>query len=717
MSADSASHSLGPYELVAQIGRGRNARVYRATHTASGDVVAIKLFSPKRLAGSGNAAAFQKMIASVRRLDHPHILPLLDTGSHEGYTYLVTPYVARHGLDAWLKQAGTIDPDQALAILEQAGAALDAAHRAGITHGSIQPSNLLIAEDGAILVSDFGQSAVFQHKERTPDGDTMFVVGSPAYMAPELALTGTPSEASDIYALGVLLFEMLTGQHPYQGDDPADVIRQHRHAAIPRASDARPALPASVDGVIARALAKSPQDRPKTAGDLIDSLRNALHLQDETRAAMAALLKGAEERGEVVESYDIDMPIDEEGPVFAGIPRWVLMMVGGAAAMLALLILLVAGRAVYAAVTSPIIITATPQPTRLANLAIPTDIVTSEGAASPSPYIYPTLVPTPTTRPTYTPWPSHTPVTPDAPTQAATLPPRGGSGGTGGSTGAQLVTAAPGPTYQPGAVFTLGVIVPQTPGAPPSPSSNAVIFSRDGQIYAVSSDGSGVMQLTNAGGRNFQPSRGGQVAFTSDRDGNQEIYLMGLNGTGQARLTADGAADNEPSWSAEGLIAFSSSRSGGTDIYVMRADGAILGQAASGDAQDRMPNWSPNGQQIVFASNRDGGDYDLFIANKDGTGLTQITANVFDELDPSWSPDGGRIVYVGGGNVHVIDIASRASFQLTKIGGVQSVSWSPDGAQVAFSAYGDIYITGVTSGSPVRITSGGSNDTDPAWVR
>jgi TolB protein len=268
-------------------------------------------------------------------------------------------------------------------------------------------------------------------------------------------------------------------------------------------------------------------------------------------------------------------------------------------------------------------------------------------------------------------------------------------------------------------VFTVGVIYPQTPGAPPSPSGNAIIFVRNGQLHAINADGSEFMQLTNDPGRQSRPSRGGGViAFSSDRDGNMEIYTVAANGTNAFRVTAEPAADTDPSWSwPADRLAFSSMRSGGGDIYVMRGDGSALAQVTSDPAQDRWPSWFPFGGRLVFASNRDGGDFDLFAQNVDGSALTQLTSSAADETMPVWSPDGFRIAYLSGGNVFVMSADGSGQRGLTSSGGAQSLSWSPEGSALVYSRGGDLYVIRAEGGSPVRITSGGATDTDPSWAR
>src|SRR5688572_14207737 len=212
MAAESHNARLGAYELTGQIGRGRNARVYRAIHTPSGRAVAVKVFSPKRSADPDFAPSLQDLIERLARVVHPHVLPIIDSGTVQNLTFIVTPLIARHGLDAWLEQTGPVEIDSALAIMQQAGSAIDAAHEHGIVHGSIHPGNLLIDDDGSILVSDFGLAALFPRRGETATQRTVWSIGQPEVMAPEVAFTGEVTPASDIYSLGATLYTMLTGQ-------------------------------------------------------------------------------------------------------------------------------------------------------------------------------------------------------------------------------------------------------------------------------------------------------------------------------------------------------------------------------------------------------------------------------------------------------------------------------------------------------------------------
>ena len=709
MGMESPRTLLGPYEITAQIGKGRNARVYRAIDPNTGGAVAVKIFSPKRTSDPNFGSYFDSLTQFLSTLRHRHILRLLDSGIHENLYYLVFPYVARRGLDVWLRQMGSIEPQSAVAVLDQAGSALDYAHRHGVTHGAVQPSNLMIADNGKILVSDFGIAALFPRHVQDSNGNWLAVIGSPAYMAPEIASTGTPSVEGDIYGLGVTLFEALTNQLPYSADTPLELIWKHQNDPIPAASTIRPTIPVTVNRVLAQAMAKSPEKRPRSAAEFSGSLQAAMMSSMMTMIApnqRGEMLKGARSTSIIRETEVVETETRRQ----PAIPLWVIGLVAGACILMLIALLLVGGKALLASSQPP-----TPTATSpFGAVLMPTRDVRGSNILTPTPFIFPTLVPTPTDRPTYTPWPTFTPRTPNGPTETATRRPSGSTGGgtSGGGTGGGFPTPSGNLTYTPGAVFTLGVILPQTPGAPAGPSGNAVIFICGGQICAVNPDGSAYVQLTHDPGRQMHPTRSGQIAFASDRDGNSEIYTMATNGTGEVRITFDGNNDLDPTWTLDGLIVFSSTRSGAGDIYLMRVDGGIVSQPVNNPAQDRFPTGGPGGR-IVFASNRDGGDFDLFAVNADGSNLSQLTANGTDDTLPEWSPDSGRIAYVAGGNVSVIDLATNASTPITRMGGVTGLSWSPDSGQIVFSSGGVLYIIGAGGGSPVRLTNG----TDPAWAR
>ncbi len=219
-----------------------------------------------------------------------------------------------------------------------------------------------------------------------------------------------------------------------------------------------------------------------------------------------------------------------------------------------------------------------------------------------------------------------------------------------------------------------GVIAHGTAGAPPTTARSAFVSDRDGndEIYLMNADGTGQTNLThnpaNENAATWSPD-GSQIAFESDRDGNREIYVMNADGTGQTNLTKNPATDGVPAWSPDGSkIAFFSYRDGNPEIYVMNADGAGQTRLTDNPALDSDPMWSPDGSQIAFWS-FSGGNWEVYVINPDGTGQTNLTNDPAWDGDYTWSPDGSQIAFVserdGNLEVYVINADGTGQTNLT----------------------------------------------------
>ncbi len=271
--------TIGRYRLRRRIAEGGMSEVYLAQDRKTAREVAIKLVH----ADDDFCMHFQREVSAISALQHEHILPALDYGKHESWLYLVTPYVAQGTLDEHLV-AGPLSCHEANEILQQLADALQFAHEHGIIHCDIKPSNVLLADGWYVYLADFG--LMESGRERWSVSQSGFMVGTPAYMAPEV-MDGPATSASDIYALGVLLYQMLTGQLPFQADTPLAIVWKHVHEEPVPPSTLNPALSSAIDGVILRALEKDPGKRFETPRELALAYQDKLHRLVDAAPAVA----------------------------------------------------------------------------------------------------------------------------------------------------------------------------------------------------------------------------------------------------------------------------------------------------------------------------------------------------------------------------------------------------------------------------------------------
>ena len=257
------------YRIERELGRGGMATVFLAHDLRHDRDVAIKVLHPE-LAASMGAERFEREIKLAAKLHHPHILGLFDSGETESLFYYVMPFVPGESLRDRLTREQMLPIDDALQITYEVADALGAAHALGIVHRDIKPENILLA-GGHALVADFGVArAASEAGEKLTQ--TGMAVGTPTYMSPEQAMGETVGPTSDLYALGCVAFEMLTGQPPFTGANARAIMARHTMEAVPSLRLVRDAVPEEVEEAILAVLAKVPADRPQTAKEFLDLL-------------------------------------------------------------------------------------------------------------------------------------------------------------------------------------------------------------------------------------------------------------------------------------------------------------------------------------------------------------------------------------------------------------------------------------------------------------
>lgn len=268
--SDLIGRTLGPYQVLEQLGAGGMATVFQAYQPSMDRYVAIKVL-PRHLARDPNfRARFDREARTIARLEHRHILPVYDVGQEDDIHFLVMRYTDGGTLSD-LAASGKLAPERAVELVAQVGEALDYAHKQGVVHRDIKPANVLIGRDGNALLSDFGIARIYEDTMNLTGEGAM--IGTPYYMAPE-QVQGRPADArSDIYALGVILYELLTGRRPFLAETPLAVALMHVHDPLPPPRRLNPSISEALERVMLRAMAKNPEDRFQTAGAFVEALR------------------------------------------------------------------------------------------------------------------------------------------------------------------------------------------------------------------------------------------------------------------------------------------------------------------------------------------------------------------------------------------------------------------------------------------------------------
>ncbi|HEY9075111.1 MAG TPA: protein kinase [Anaerolineaceae bacterium] len=657
-----AANQIGRYIIESELARGGMGKVYLALDPNTNRKVALKVLASELTLDSHHRSRFQNEARIIAALEHKNIVPVYDFGEHRGQLYIVMRHISGGTLSERIK-AGTITLREATRILSCIASALDYAHSEGVIHRDLKPSNILFDRFNEVQLTDFGLARFTLSPSRLT-ASSSGILGTPQYMSPEQWKEEDATSRSDIYTLGVILYEMLTGELPYRSEMPVRLMQMHIAEPPPDLASVRPDLPPACGAVIARAMAKDPAERFATAGEMLRAWEEALAgLPAETwnatpRSPVPSARRGSQPPASPQAALPHPNPNLQSPPPGTGYRSSPSPASGRLsqpshpsqvnARQVSWLVIVLAGMCLIltaAGITSLAIF----KPWKGASPARTPTLLPSATVALATPgSAFPTASPTPTTLPspagTSRPLPTST-----FPVSLTVVPVR--------RTFQHVAAVINGSIF----LYDLGkdqYLIPRTNDATrPSLSTDgkriAFASNRFGQwdVFLASTDGTSLLRLTDAKANNYDPCLspdGRLVVFTSTRDGNEEIYLLEIQSDKLTRLTNHPAADFAPVWSPDGkFIAFVSRRDGNAEIYRMDPDGSNLVNLTNAPATDDLsPSYSADNSQIVYTAAFRLALLDLRTGEKSLLTFPEPLRKEIKHLSPSFAPEGYRIAYI-----------------------------------------------------------------------
>ncbi len=335
---------IGPYRIINQIGQGGMATVYKAYHAAMDRYVAIKVLPSQFAQNKEFTQRFEQEARTIAKLEHAHILPVYDYGEHDSITYLVMRYLDAGTLKDRI-QRGDLSLNEADKLFTQLAGALAYAHEMNVIHRDIKPSNAMVNTRGELFLTDFGIAKLLESTAQFTA--TGAITGTPAYMSPEQAQGEKLDSRSDIYSLGIVLYEMVTGKVPFEAETPLAVILKHINAPLPPPTTLKPDLPPEIEKVILKALAKNRDDRFATCDEFLHAWKIALTQTQTARVATPSVdeVKAAAPTLAASPTIMAAPAAVKEAPVPKKQPTRLIAIIGASA--LALITLCVGGISLY----------------------------------------------------------------------------------------------------------------------------------------------------------------------------------------------------------------------------------------------------------------------------------------------------------------------------------------------------------------------------------
>ncbi|MEM6282260.1 MAG: protein kinase [Chloroflexota bacterium] len=693
--------TVNGYEITGVIGRGGMATVYRATQMSMNRMVAVKVLPRQFVDDETYIQRFTREVKIVSTLEHRCIVPVYDYGEYERQPYIVMRYLPTGSIDNLLEN-GPVPLPRTLEIIRQIAPALDYAHSKNVLHRDLKPSNILLDDGGGAYITDFGIARILGEASGHTI-TTQGVVGTPAYMSPEQAQGYTLDGRSDVYSLGVMLFEMATGKRPFESETPYGVAVMQVTTPPPSPRTINPNVPPQIEQVIYRAMSKPAEKRYRSAVELADALQKALDgkLKPDTQP------RPIFQRPQPAPTVQTPPPVQPHVPnTFTPPPysapanqpptssresAWippvaqkkrrrrqsnplVSVFVGAiiGCGMLTLLVgaMLLVFTSFSDVFEDPLAATdsaATAQSLPSGGITLEGSIATEEpGITNTSP-----------------------PVTRVIPSN----------------------TAPPPPTANP---FTVVTETPQAEGMAPV-GERETGFDPDADfagevVYFTQSDdnydlyrlnvGTGrVRRMTNGARPDQYPAvspDGTMVAFLGIHNDTWDLHVRGMDDRGNGRrILVNGVNDYHPAWSPDSAwIVFASDvrGDGALDLFRIRPDGSDLEALWSSDRRSSTPQWHDD--RIVFTTGSpfDAATWEIALLDMTTREVTLLTDNAVKDWQPSWSPDGTRILFhtagEGASAVAVMDMvgADGITTVYDSPGYDWAASFSPDGNFIVFTS-------------------------------
>ncbi|MBN2048480.1 MAG: serine/threonine-protein kinase [Anaerolineaceae bacterium] len=708
----------GRYRLETPLGSGGMAQVYRAHDELLGRDVAVKVITENWKGSDEFLKRFEREARSMARLSHPFIVQVYDYGEEDGFPFLVMQYMPGGTLTSCM--GAPIPYWRAAEMILPIAEALESAHRHGIIHRDVKPSNILMNESGAMMLADFGIAKITAEGATTGLTGTGIGIGTPDYMAPEQSIGSEVDGRADIYALGVIFYEMITGKKPFNGKTPYAVLTQKMQGQIIPPTQVIRNLPREVEWVISRCVARKPEDRYAGMSEMVQDLKRLVsnrlsEIQVNGSATQTMLANQPAQNGDQYPTAAAapawhapaqTPPMYPDAQPFAGNgdapppqrrKNWLLF---GGVILGAMIIFCVAAALVYFYVIQggklPGISTQEDNLSALLNMQASQTAVMETLSAIESGDVSPEALATDTqtaeeeaAAPTQTQEPSPTPTRP---------------------------TNTPLPTETPNISQVLRIAYVSGPVG----AGDVIIADQDGKNTRCASCGADADESEPT-----WSTDGRHLVFQSNYNGSYDIWgMLNADQNGELRrLTTDDSTDErEPSMNADGDLVYRVAEKGTnrntiSELWVTTSAGSSRYLGVKG----RAPQWSPDGKKILYMSNAENNVWLLYVLTLESGRVMQLTAGETHCRWPMWSPDGQKVVFnitqsdvsLTAAGVWSIDAAATAVEELTSSNQPGRPSWSSNGL-IIFNTASGIDIMNA-DGSGRRTIINDSQAWDPAW--